>query len=398
MRELFFRNNPWWEGSYNPENIIDRPILTTHLIQNLPSRQIIFLTGLRRVGKTTILKILIRHLISPNGINPHNIFYISLDDYQLKNKSINDIIDEYRKIHKLTYDKKIYLFLDEVAAKESFELQLKNIYDSQNVKVYASSSSASILKSKKTYLTGRHSTIEILPLDFNEYLTFKKIQLKEIDKHLIKPYFEDYMQTGGIPEYVLHQNVDYLKDLVDDIIYKDIAAIHNIRNVQTLKDFFLLLMERSGKIASINKIARILNISPDTAKRYLELFADTYLIYTIPRYGKTNVRLLSPKKVYSADLGIRTYFTGFRDKGSLFENYVFLQIKHLNPSYLYEEGLEIDFLTENKLLIEAKYYNELSGKQAELFNNTKSKEKYLLRTVEDVENLNAKYMDGKFRR
>ena len=86
-------------------------------------------------------------------------------------------------------------------------------------------------------------------------------------------------------------------------------------------------MERAGKSISINKIASILQISPDTSKRYLEYFSNTYLIYLMSRHGKTNERLLSAKKVYAPDLGIRTSFTGIRDKGSLFENYVFLNIK-----------------------------------------------------------------------
>ncbi len=194
---------------------------------------------------------------------------------------------------------------------------MKNFYDNQNVKIFASSSSASLLKDRKPYLTGRSSVIEILPLDFEEYL-----------------------QTGGIPQYVLEMDMEYLKDLVDDIIMKGIAAVHNIKNPQILKGFFLLLMERAGKQISINKVANILSISPDSARRYLEMFENTYLIYTVSRYGKTNERILSSKKVYAADLGIKTLFTGFRDNGALFENYVYLLIEHNKPHYLYENSLD----------------------------------------------------------
>lgn len=187
-----------------------------------------------------------------------------------------------------------------------------------------------------------------------------------------------------MPEFVLRNDVGYLKELVDDIIQKDIAAYHNIRNIQTLKDFFLLLMERAGKAVSINKLARILKISPDTAKRYLEMFADTYLIYLISRCGKTNERILSPKKIYAADLGIRTFFTGFRDKGSLFENYVFLKIKDKKPCYIYENGYEIDFLTDELSLIEVKYHSTISEKQLFLFNKIKSKRKIIISSLRDM--------------
>ncbi|MHB8578968.1 MAG: hypothetical protein ACYDA4_03790 [Ignavibacteriaceae bacterium] len=85
------------------------------------------------------------------------------------------------------------------------------------------------------------------------------------------------MNTGGIPEYVLKNDVEYLKEIVDDIIKKDIASFYNVKNTQILQDFFLLLMERAGKNLSINKAANILSISPDSAKRYLQMFADSYL-------------------------------------------------------------------------------------------------------------------------
>jgi predicted AAA+ superfamily ATPase len=324
------------------------------------------------------------HLIT-EGVPPSRIFYISLDDYLLSKHTILKLIEEYRKIHKISFKEKIYLFLDEITYQGNFEVQLKNIYDAHNAKVYASSSSASILKGRKPYLTGRNVVIEVLPLDFREYLAFKGIAISKADSHLIDGYFEDFMQTGGLPEYVLRGDMEYLKELVDDIIYKDIAVVHGIKNPQVLKDFFLLLMERAGKTASLNKMANILSISPDTAKRYFEMFCDTYLIYPVMRCGKTTERVVSPKKVYAADLGVRTFFTGFRDKGSLFENYVYLKIRHKTPCYIYEDGGEIDFLTVDKTLIEVKYKSEMQEKQRSLFERVKAKEKVILRSVSDIE-------------
>ncbi|MGV8120851.1 MAG: ATP-binding protein [Candidatus Xenobiia bacterium LiM19] len=347
--------------------------------------RIILLTGLRRVGKTTLLKLHIRQLIEKEGIDSRSIFYISLDDYLLSSKTIIEIVDDFRKVRKLHFADKAYIFLDEAAYKEDFEIQLKNLQDSQNLQIYASSSSASVLRSKKPWLTGRSVILEVLPVDFNEYLRFKGIQIARSDNHLIDGYFEEYLNTGGLPEFVLRPNIEYLKELVDDIIFKDIAAFHNLRNTRALKEFFLLLMERAGKIASINKMARILKISPDTARRYLDMFADTYLIHLVSRWGKTNDRILSPRKVYAADLGIRTLFTGFRDKGSLFENYVYLRLRNRNPSYVYEEGNEIDFLTEDNDLLEVKYKGRPGEKQLKLFDNFKARRKYLILGNEDLE-------------
>ncbi|TRZ77608.1 ATP-binding protein [bacterium] len=387
MEELFYRYNPWWEGKYQLADVVERPGFLDVLKKHLSSKQVVFLTGLRRVGKTTSLKLLIKDLIDNKSIDPKHIFYISLDDYSISKKTISEIVDEYRKIHKITFKEKVYLFLDEVAYQEDFEIQLKNLYDNQNTKIYASSSSASIIKSKKPYLTGRNVIVELLPLDFEEYLEFKNIEISKADQKLKDKYFEEYLEKGGLPEYVLQGDVEYLKELVDDIIYKDIAAFYNVKDPQNLKDFFMLLMERSGKIASINKMAHILDISPDTAKRYLQMFADAYLIYLVPRFGKTNDGILSPKKVYAPDLGIRTFFTGFRDIGSLFENYVYLKIKDRNPCYVYEDKLEIDFLTEDKTLIEVKYNREMKEKQLEFFNKIKAKKKIKIYGINDLKKI-----------
>ena len=99
----------------------------------------------------------------------------------------------------------------------------------------------------------------------------------------------------------------------------------------------------------------------------MSYFEDTYLIYTIEKYGKLNERIKNPKKIYSGDIGLKNIVTGFRDKGAIFENLIFLNIKHLNPSYLYEDGIELDFMTEDKVLVEAKYNSTLNTKQQKLF-------------------------------
>jgi len=267
--------------------------------------------------------------------------------------------------------------------KENFQQELKNLYDLSNVKIYASSSASSILKDKKAHLTGREKIIEILPLTFEEYLLFKEIKLSKANSHLLDSYFGDYMQTGGIPEYVLTGDIAYLVELLDDIIYKDIIAAHGIRDKKIIRDYFRLLMERAGKQVSLNKISKILGIGVDTARRYLSYFEDTYLIHPIERCGKLNERLKSPKKIYAGDIGIKNIYTGFRDKGAVFENLVYLKIKSKKPCYIYKNKIEIDFLTEDNVLIEAKYNSELTGKQKKLFESINADKKVLIKNVKD---------------
>jgi len=362
--------------------VIEREKYLKILGETLDNKDIVFLTGLRRVGKTSIMKGFIARLIQQKNINPQYICYISLDLIALDDTEISQIVDEYRQIWRLESKQKIYLFFDEVTHKNNYQRALKNLYDLDNVKIYASSSSASLLRDNNAFLTGRQRVLEIMPLDFNEYLQFRKIHIKQADFHLKLSYFEDYMQDGGMPEYVLTRDLSYLQNLIDSIIHKDIIAMHKIKNIQVVKDFYRLLMERSGKQLSLNKIAKILSIGVDTARRYLSYFEDNYLIYTIEKYGKLNERLKNPKKIYASDIGLKNIATGFRDKGAIFENLVFLHIKNKSPSYVSSAGIEIDFITKDKFLIEAKYNSVLNTKQQKLFDKTIANKKIVIDSAE----------------
>ncbi len=388
MKDLLYQYNPWWEEILNDEGVKPREKYLVQLRQYLSVKQIVILTGLRRVGKTTLMKIIIKELIS-KGIPPNHIFYVSLDDYLLFKKSILEIVNEFRRLHKIKIEEKLYLFLDEVTYKENYQIQLKNLYDSQNTKIFVASSSASMLRDKKANLTGRSITVEIKPLDLHEYLYFNDIRLKQRDRHLYKSYFLDYCKVGGMPENVLNPNREYLMNLVDDIIQKDITAFHGLKKPQVVRDYFTLLMERSGKQLSINKIGKILGISPDTSKRYLGLFESTYLIHLLPRWGKTNQKLLSAKKVYASDLGIKYLFMGERDLGSYFENYIYLLLRDKKTLYyFYENTIEIDFITEDGVLIESKFYGALNDKQKKFFNDYPARKKLIIDSVESLIELN----------
>lgn len=383
---LYYQYNPWWEGPYTASQYHNRPKLVNLIEQNINRPSILLLTGLRRVGKTSLIKLTISNLIQ-QGTEPHHIFYVSLDDYELRSLSIIDIVDHYRQIQKIRHQEPVYLFLDEVTYKSDYQIQLKNLYDKGNAKIIASSSSASVLKDKKGLLTGRERIIEVQPLSFNEYLDFKNITLKKRDEKLKVSYFEEYMRIGGMPEYVLYEDREYLTELVEDILYKDIIAHHGIKHPQLIEDLYVLLMERIGKQVSLNKIANILNISPDSAKRYLKMFEDTFLIQTVPRWGKTNETLLSPKKLYTPDVGLRNITTGFRDKGALFENIVFNAIKDLKPRYVYHQGIEIDFFTKDKQLIEVKYHQTIENKQKSLFEAWDTEHKWVIDNIFALERL-----------
>lgn len=381
---LFHQYNPGWADEDVIIAGIERKAILATLYPLMETPDVIMLTGLRRVGKTVTIKYLIRYLIQQKNIHPSHCFYVSMDDYQLKDFSLIDVINEYRKVMKLSVREKIYVFLDEITYVNDFQIQLKNLYDKGQVKCVVSSSSSSLLKDDSAFLTGRKRIVEINPLDFSEYCLFKNIHISSADNHLLETYFLEYMKTGGIPEYVLHHDREYLVNLIDDIIMKDIVAKHQIRQPNIIKEFFILLMERAGKQISLNKIAHILKISVDTAKRYLALFEETYLIHLVPRFGKTNEILLSTKKIYATDIGIRNIAIGFRDKGAIFENIVFMKIKQYKPSYVYADKNEIDFFF-NDTLLEVKYHAEPSEDQLALFKSFRASKKIIIKNAADFQ-------------
>lgn len=386
MQKLLNTFNPWWDDGYLFQ-MQKRDKYLNRIFQHMESRDIILLAGLRRVGKTSIMKLIIGELIS-KGFDKTRILFVSLDDFLFNEKSIIDIIAEYRLLHKIRMEEKIHLFFDEVTYKDKWQQQLKNLYDKENVKIIASSSSSSIFIDENAYLTGRSRIIEVKPLDFDEWIEFKDIKLKAVDKDLMVTYFDEYLSDGGMPEFVLTKDRAYLQNLVEQLIYKDIIARHNIKMKSVIKDLFLLLMERSGKQLSINNIAKILNITPSNAKRYIEYFEETFLIGLIKKYGKTNELITSQNKLYSGDIGIRNAYTGYRDKGAVFENYIYLKIKEKNPSYYVEDGIEIDFITDrysgSQYLIECKYNSELTEKQKKVFEKAAVKNKIILNGYVDL--------------
>lgn len=386
INQTFYRYNTWWDNSFKINNIIERPQKIEEVKSSFNLNKIIILTGLRRIGKTSLIKLIIQWLIN-TGTNPKNILYLSIDDYLLRNFSIHELIDNYRSIFKLSFDEKIYLFLDEITCKTDYEIEIKNIFDNSNVKLVISSSSASLLKSRKPYLTGRTITHILEPLNFDEYLNFKKINLSNKDSNLLQTYFTDYLKTGGIPEFVLTSSIEIIKELVDDIITKDIAIKNGLTNKILLQDFFILLTQRSGSIISTNKIAKILNISVDTASRYIKMFEEVYLINLMAKYGKPNKKILTAKKLYLPDTGLKNIFSDNASLGSLFENYIYLQIKKFSPYYINKNGIEIDFYIHPNTLIEVKYNNEITAQQQKLFDNFTAKNKLIINGFDDLEKL-----------
>ena len=387
IQTILERYNPWWYKKYDSIGI-KRNIYLKLLEENLKNKQTIFITGLRRVGKTTLIKQFITRLIE-RGIYAEKIFFAPFDDPSLSSIKIDELVDEFRKLNSLKFEEKIYLFFDEISYKDNFSQELKVLHDNQNVKIYASGSNSLKLMDTKAFLTGRTFTIRIEPLNFEEFLEFNKIKISPLDKQLKDKYFEEYLKMGGMPEYVLTKNPEFLSSLVEDIIYKDIARTFKIKNVNKLREVFILLCERVGKRLTYNKLSEVLQMDNETTEEYVSYFQKTFLFNIVQRYSKSlNERVKSPKKIYIADNGIRNIFVGYKDKGSLFENYVLNEIlkKFKEIFYYYENNHEIDFIVKKNLkeeiAIEVKFNEET--KDINFFEQSPFKNKILIRNYEDL--------------
>ena len=330
--------NPWWQN-IQIDLGVERKRYKKQILESLNDKRISFVLGSRRVGKTVLIFQVINELIK-EGINPKKILFISLDNSNLKDVDLSSLILDGK------YD---YVFLDEIQYLKNWETILKSIYDipGSKLKIVCSGSSSFLLHDKKGMLTGRNKSITVYPLDFKEFQQFS-------NKKDYKAETINYLEHGGYPEYILNRHPNYHNQLLEDIIRKDIVDRYNIRLIDPILELVSLVARQVGFKTSINKLSKVLKISDDTVKSYLEFLSQSYLIDYIYKYSPSvNDRVYSAKKYYFWDLGMRNSLTGFKDLGSLAENAVYNRLKSQNPTsqiFYHSDSSqsEIDFLLVEK--------------------------------------------------
>src|SRR3990167_9721811 len=239
--------------------------LTKHL--RLPHALVI--AGLRRAGKSTILLQLIK-----NEFN-WDVYYFNLEDERLVGFTVQDFNALYEIMLEL-YGKQSIFFLDEIQNIPEWERFVRRLQN-EKIKFVITGSNASLLsKELGTKLTGRYIQIELLPYSFKEFLHYHKIKYGEnsflmtSERALLKKHFNDYMELGGIPEYVTYRLSHILTTLYENIIYKDIIVRHEIHAVRALRELALYLMSNIGTMISYTKLKNSLNLgSVNTVKNYL---------------------------------------------------------------------------------------------------------------------------------
>lgn len=360
MKETLYALNPWWENREFDVGLA-RDKYLKKLIKSLSHQRAVLVIGSRRVGKTTLLKQLISHLIIKKQINPKEILYVFLDHPRLSKSSIIEIIKEHRKLHLLDRSKKLYLFFDEVQYLKNWEQEIKAVIDSENVKIFLSGSASTEIFQKTPALTGRYEKMRINPLDFGEFLNFKNVSIFPSEEYKYEGYMENYLLSGGYPEYVLKGENNYFSDLLEAIIFKDIVYAHNVKNPDIIRDLLLLLSDRNGHQSSFTKLGKILGITTDTAKEYVNFIKQTFIVEEIERFSTSrSKKIYSAKKFYFQDCGLLRSISNKFNFGSAAESvlYKFLSEKY-TVNFYYENKKEVDFIFSEKngniALVESKF-------------------------------------------
>ncbi len=365
MERYFYLTNPWWEKK-KIQYGIKRPLYIEKLKGNVDLELIQILTGLRRVGKSTIALQLVDYLIKDKGINPKRILFFSIEEPSIAQKPIAQIVEEFRAEHNIKSKTKIYIFIDEIQFRENWEQEIKSIYDSEKIKFFLTGSSAMLLSEKLSYLTGRYQKTQVYPLNFQEYLDFQKIKLSKADSHLLIKEVENYLIDGGMPEYILNKPDRYLETTVESILFKDLVSKFQLRNPKILSDLLFLLSDRIGSTSSSLKLSNILEINKDTVLTYVNYLKKTFLISELVNFSTSrNKEIYNPCKIYFEDLGIASKYASKINYGALMENAVFNYLKtqtleslRTKLGYFYEGGKEIDFIVSQKgktTLFESKF-------------------------------------------
>jgi predicted AAA+ superfamily ATPase len=339
------------------------------LKEHLSKRQITVLTGMRRTGKTTLLK----QLMHDSGIRQQYYFDLErMDNRFLFSEENYDSIIYALMQRGANFDEKVLIAIDEIQLVPNLPSVIKYLYDSYDIKFVITGSSAYYMKNMfSESLAGRKKLFEVYPLNFGELLSFNGISISDIplskagkfvksEYERLKSYYETYINFGGFPEVVLSSATADKKDMIQDIISSyinfDIALLADIRNPANLYKLIKLLSVRIGTKLDISKLTSLTGMSRPTVENYLELLEQSYMIRTIPVLSNSPGReITKARKIYFLDNGIASSSAN-AGSGALFENAVFNQLQSKGDISYYQlkSGKEIDFVLNKDVCYEVK--------------------------------------------
>lgn len=316
-------------------------------VRGKKSDLIVIVAGLRRAGKSTLMGEIRKEKL-------HESFFVNFDDERLFDFTIEDFQMMQELLIEL-YDERNTYFFDEIQNIPGWERFVRRLHDNGK-KIYITGSNASMLSREMgTHLTGRHLSYSLYPYSFKEFLDFKKYELPSsdtlttVEKSIVKRHFNEYIEAGGIPEFVKTRDELYIKTLYENIIYRDIVARYNLKDEKALKTTAYFAASNIAKEISYNNIKKLTGLSSaTTVKEYFEYLENSYLAFLVPKFSTSlKKQVYSNKKVYFVDTAIAKIL-GFRtseDYGRILENIVFMELKRRNEDiYYHREKKECDFV------------------------------------------------------
>jgi predicted AAA+ superfamily ATPase len=330
------------------EDLIDRDIDL-----NLKGSEIVIISGIRRCGKSSLLKLISRKV---DG----NKLYLNFDDIRLTDFNTDNFEDVQSIAIELLDKGKITYFLDEIQNIGHWERWVNNLY-SQNIKVFITGSNSNLLSSEiSSYLTGRNKVIQLFPFSFSEYLRLKNVevskQMTSTQISAVFKHFKDYMDMGGFPLVIRNDDLQLSKQYFEDILNKDVLNRYQIKQIKEIKDLLLYLLSNIGKpysYSTLKEVTRIKSLS--TIKNYIDYFRNVFLLYTLERFDYSVAKQkVSSSKPYSGDNSfLKTIAFNFTEnKGKRLENLVFLQLLRKNKeTYYHLDKKECDFVVKEGLKI-----------------------------------------------
>lgn len=319
---------------------------------------IVVLTGLRRSGKSTILRQIIKKYYQDR-----DFYYINFEDERLFNFKAENFNVIYESLLELFGEKKVF-FIDEIQNVQNFEGFVRRFYDS-GFKFFITGSSAKLLnKEIGTKLTGRHVDLIVRPFSFTEYLVLKNFKIDKntvystINRAELKKHFANFLVNGGMPEYVIYNDQEVLSRVYEDIVIKDIVARYKIEDAKQIRELYQYLMATISQKFSYNSLKKFIGInSSNTIKKYIDYLEETYFISQINKFDYSlKKQIVNDKKIYVVDNGfisnVSIRFSKY--EGWLLENLVFLELRKKGNVFYHSDKCECDFLlVENKKVTKA---------------------------------------------
>lgn len=325
------------------------------------------LTGMRRTGKTTLVKQLLEDLPNKNSL------YMDLqrpDNRELFDQKNYEGIREAFVVRGLKADQPMIVALDEIQLAPESPGVIKYLADHHQIKFIVTGSSSYYLKNLfSESLSGRKKVFELFPLTFGEFLGFKEVTFAEkdwlknefdgLEYDRLSSYYEEYIRFGGFPQVVLAQSEAEKKDILADIMSSyiniDVRSLADFGDERNLYILTKLLAGRSGNKVEYSNLSRITGLSRPTVINYVRFLEKTYLINTIGIFTKSIDReMVKSRKLYFCDTGLANTLAEL-SSGAQFENTLFNQLARIGPiQYYANRNQEVDFVLDEKLAIEAK--------------------------------------------